>query len=550
METLFASIDYRDPVWILVAFAFGLLATYIRLPPLVGFLVAGFVLNGLGAEGGAFLRETADLGVTLLLFSIGLKLRVRQLAGTEVWGVATLHMALITLLSTVLLMALAAQGLPLLDQLEWPTALLIGFALSFSSTVFAVKLLEDRDDAAAWYGRIAIGILIIQDIAAVVFLGISTAKVPSPLAAMLIVAIIAARPVLATLLDRVGHGELQVLFGLVLALGGAALFELVDMKGDLGALAFGALLAGHAKANELFKALLSLKDLFLVGFFLSIGMTGIPEWGMFPLALLLLLAIPVKTGLMFWLLARFRVRVRAAALSAQALASYSEFGLIVSSIAAANGWLSHDWVVVLAIAIALSFVAASMFNARTDELYLAWRHWLQRCERSERLAGDESLHLTGTRILLCGMGRVGTGAYDTLATRHGERVLGIDVNAEVVEQHRHHGRLVQYGNVTSPDFWARIDRRSWQVEWILLAMPTQRANLTAARLAREWGFEGRIGATVKFADEEQPFSSIGIDALFNIYAEAGRGFADHAQALFTDEEKGQKTPSDEQRTVH
>ena len=54
---------------------------------------------------------------------------------------------------------------------------------------------------------------------------------------------------------------------------------------------------------------------------------------------------------------------------------------------------------------------------------------------------------------------------------------------------------------------------------------------------------------MKFADEEQPFSSIGIDALFNIYAEAGRGFADHAQALFTDEEKGQKTPSDEQRTV-
>ena len=457
---------------------------------------------------------------------------------------ATLHMALITSLSTVLLMALAALGLPLLDQLEWPTALLIGFALSFSSTVFAVKLLEDRDDAAAWYGRIAIGILIIQDIAAVVFLGVSTAKVPSPLAAMLIVTIIAARPVLATLLDRVGHGELQVLFGLVLALGGAALFELVDMKGDLGALAFGALLAGHAKANELFKALLSLKDLFLVGFFLSIGMTGIPEWGMFPLALLLLLAIPVKTGLMFWLLARFRVRVRAAALSAQALASYSEFGLIVSSIAAANGWLSHDWVVVLAIAIALSFVAASMFNARTDELYLAWRHWLQRCERSERLAGDESLHLTGTRILLCGMGRVGTGAYDTLATRHGERVLGVDVNAEVVGQHRHHGRLVQYGNVTSPDFWTRIDRRSWQVEWILLAMPTQRANLTAARLAREWGFEGRIGATVKFADEEQPFSSIGIDALFNIYAEAGRGFADHAQALFTDEEKRRRTPSD------
>ena len=64
------------------------------------------------------------------------------------------------------------------------------------------------------------------------------------------------------------------------------------------------------------------------------------------------------------------------------------------------------------------------------------------------------------------------------------------------------------------------------------------------------GFEGRIGATVKFADEEQPFSKASASMpLFNIYAEAGRGFADHAQTLFTDEEKGQKTPSDEQRTV-
>ena len=75
-------------------------------------------------------------------------------------------------------------------------------------------------------------------------------------------------------------------------------------------------------------------------------------------------------------------------------------------------------------------------------------------------------------------------------------------------------------------------------------MPTQRANLTAARLARAWGFEGRIGATVKFSDEEQAFASVGVDALFNIYAEAGRGFADHAQALFSDHRKPRETLSE------
>jgi len=533
MESLFASIDYRDPIWIAVAFGCGLLVSLTGLPPLVGFLLAGFALNFLGAEGGAFLREMADLGVTLLLFSIGLKLRLRQLAGPEVWGVATLHMLAITLLSTMLLLALARLGLPLFVELTWQTALLIGFALSFSSTVFAVKLLEERDDMAAWYGRIAIGVLIVQDIAAVVFLGVSSAKVPSPLAALLIVAIIASRPLLWRLLDRVGHGELQVLFGLVLALGGAGLFEFVDLKGDLGALVFGVLMAGHAKASELFKALLSLKDLFLVGFFLSIGMAGTPEPAMLLAALVLLASVPLKTALYFWLLTRFRVRIRAAVLASQSLANFSEFGLIVSTIAAANGWVSINWVVVLAIAVALSFVMASAIGTSSDAIYLALRSRLRRFERVERLVGDESLHFGGARILICGMGRVGSGAYDALVAQQGPTVVGIDVNPEVVATQRLAGRGVQMGNATNPDFWTRIDRNSWQVEWILLAMPSQHANLTATRLARDWGFSGYIGASVKFADDAEQLARQGADAAFDIYAEAGRGFADHAQTLFS-----------------
>jgi len=178
MENFLASIDYRDPIWIAVAFAFGFLATQMRLPALVGFLIAGFVLNALGAEGGAFLSEMADLGVTLLLFSIGLKLRIGQLLRPEVWGVASLHMLAIVLVSTGVLLLLAVFEFPILNKLTPLTAVLLGFALSFSSTVFAVKLLEDKDDMAAWYGRIAIGVLIIQDIAAVIFLGVSAAKVP------------------------------------------------------------------------------------------------------------------------------------------------------------------------------------------------------------------------------------------------------------------------------------------------------------------------------------------------------------------------------------
>jgi predicted Kef-type K+ transport protein len=191
METLFASIDYRDPIWIAVAFAFGLLASRFGLPPLVGFLIAGFVLSALGAEGGAFLSEMADLGVTLLLFSIGLKLQVRELLRPAVWGVASLHMLVITGLSGGMLLLFAAFGVPPIEGLTLPAAILLGFALSFSSTVFAAKVLEEKDDVAAWYGRIAIGILIVQDIAAVIFLGASSGKVPSPWAPAVLLAVLA-----------------------------------------------------------------------------------------------------------------------------------------------------------------------------------------------------------------------------------------------------------------------------------------------------------------------------------------------------------------------
>ena len=532
METLFASIDYRDPIWIAVAFGFGFVAAQIALPPLVGFLVAGFVLHALGAEGGAFLNEMADLGVTLLLFSVGLKLRIGQLLRPEVWGVATVHMVTIVLLSSAILMALGSFGLPLLSDLTVVSALILGFALSFSSTVFAVKLLEEKDEMYVWYGRISIGILVVQDIAAAIFLGASTAKVPSPWAAMVILALFLMRPLLSSLLNRSGHGELQILFGLVLALGGATLFELVDMKGDLGALAFGLLLANHPKANELFKALLSLKDLFLVGFFLSIGLAGIPDIQLFLVAVVLVMSIPVKTWLYFWLLSRARVRVRTAVRSSQLLSSFSEFGLIVTAIATHQGWLGEEWLVIVAVAVALSFIAASALNAKADEIYVALRSRLQSFERPERPVGDRDFACGKCTIMLCGMGRIGTGAYDHLVDRYGDAIVGIDVDPERVKRHCSEQRNVLQGNLTNPDFWSRIDPDHWRIQWILLAMPTQQANLNAAKLARAWGFQGRIGAVAKFSDEVDQLTAQGVDAVFNIYAAAGSGFAEHAESLF------------------
>ena len=115
MDAILLSIHPNDPLWIAIAFLCGFAIRVVGLPPLVGFLAAGFMLNALGAEGGEFLNAMADLGITLLLFSIGLKLKLKSLARPEVWGVATLHMAVVTFLIAAIVLLFSYTSLPLLS---------------------------------------------------------------------------------------------------------------------------------------------------------------------------------------------------------------------------------------------------------------------------------------------------------------------------------------------------------------------------------------------------------------------------------------------------
>ena len=246
------------------------------------------------------------------MFTIGLKLNLGTLARPQVWAVASLHMALTILAFAVLVYALSYLGLSAFAGLDAEAILLVSFALSFSSTVFVVKILEQRGEMASLHGRISIGVLIVQDIAAVLFIAVSTAKVPSAWAILLIALLIPLRPFLQRLLSWVGHAELQVLFGFVVAMGGAELFEWVGLKGDVGALVLGVMLASHAKADELNKTILGFKDLFLLGFFLSVGLSGTPTVSTLLVAALLVPFVLLKSALFFALFTRLRLRARTA----------------------------------------------------------------------------------------------------------------------------------------------------------------------------------------------------------------------------------------------
>ncbi len=516
-----------DPLWLLVALLLGFFARQLSLPPLVGFLLAGFALHALGIDGGPALQKFADLGVTLLLFTIGLKLRLRSLLAPEVWATASAHMTLIVLSFGGLLLLPGLAGFVWLGSLDWKAAAVIAFALSFSSTVFAVKILEDRGEMRTRHGQVAIGILIIQDIIAVVFLTLATDKSPT-LWALALLGLPFARPLLNHFMQRSGHGEVLVLFGMFIAIGGGQLFELVGMKADLGALIFGVLLSGQTKSSELSRSLLSFKDLFLIGFFLNIGINALPTGSdVLIAAALVVFLLPLKTVLFFLLLTRLRLRVRTAYLSTVGLSNYSEFGLIVAAVGVSAGWISNQWLVIIALSLTFSFIIGSIINARAHSLYSEVEAFLHRYESKRRLPVDRVPDLGGAEILIAGMGRVGIGAYVSMNETFGDKVCGIDADADSVALHQQAGRKVVLGDAENIDFWHAVDIDKLQL--VMLAMPTTTDMYQAVELLKASDYKGIIAAVVKYEDDRVKLEAAGVHATFNFYAEAGSGFAQHVR---------------------
>jgi predicted Kef-type K+ transport protein len=522
-----------DPVFLGIAFVLGFAARQIGLPPLVGFLAAGFALNGLGFESGPLLVQFADLGVTLLLFSIGLKLKIETLLKPEVWAGASLHMAATVVVFGLAIFALATAGVHLFAGLDLASSALIAFALSFSSTVFAVKALEEKGEMQSLHGRTAIGILIIQDIIAVLFITFSTGKVPS-VWALALVGLILLRPLLFLIMDRCGHGELIPLFGLFAALVlGAEAFDQVGLKADLGALILGVLLAKHGRAGEISDSLLNFKDILLVGFFLNIGMSGTLSLEAVLVALLFVLVLPLKVALFFVLLTRFRLRARSSSLASLGLATYSEFGLIVGAIGVANGWLAPDWLAVVAVALAATFVLGSPLNAMAHGLYARFHARLIPWESATRHSEDQPIHAGEARIAVLGMGRIGTGTYDTMYGRFGDIVVGLDSDPDKVAAHHDAGRNVILGDATDSDFWERVQPR--KIRLIMLTLPELSANLDMMRRLADSPYDGKIAAVARFADEVEILEQAGVHMAVDSFTEAGAGFAGHVQLHFAAE---------------
>jgi predicted Kef-type K+ transport protein len=517
-----------DPIWITVAFIFGFIVRQINLPPLVGYLFAGFFLRQIGAESGEFIDIISELGVLLLLFTIGLKFKISDLLRKEIWASTLIYTAASTIIYGIIIFIFSSFLLHITSDLSFIGIFFISFALSFSSTVFSIKTLEDKGEVQSFHGRISIGVLIIQDLLAVILMAVIYSNDLSLWILILPIILFVVRPILLKIFDWIGHGELLVLYGFFLALVvGAESFKILGLKPDLGALVIGMLVSEHSKAKEMANILMNFKDVFLVGFFLSIGLSGLPTKPILLLAGIITLLLPIKSFLYLSIFTKFRLRSRTSFHSAITLSTFSEFGLIITVSGISIGIIEYEWVTILALILSLSYLVASPFTSKAHKIYAKYNGILGKLETSKRLEGDRLINIGDAQILIFGMGRVGNAVYDQLTKQYDQKVLGIDFDEDAVNKSISQGKKVIQDDATDSEFWEKIKKtKSNQVKLVMFCFNDYKNILFAIERMREIDFMGTIAALAEFDDQVKHLKDIGVAFPFNFYSETGIGFAD------------------------
>ncbi|MDO4244328.1 MAG: cation:proton antiporter [Actinomyces sp.] len=514
-------------LYLIVVVVLGLAASAVRLPPLVGYLAAGLVLSAAGAPRLEVIGSLAELGLALLLFKVGLRLRPWPLMRRRLLATAATSTAVLTCLGVGIVAAVAA----VLEPLEAPSpagALLVGFALALSSVAVPVRLLEARDDTRAVYGRLVSGVLVLQVVAAVLLLTILRAPAPSPWAGALI-ALWPVSRLLGAVLDRIDHREMRTLFGIATALVlGYALFEAVAVDGRLGALVIGALLARHPAAKELGGALSTVEDALVACLFVSIGLATTLSVSSGLLAVVMLAAMPLRPAVHAAVVRAGRMRRRTSVLSGLLLSPYSEMALVLVAVGIDLGLLDRAWAPGVALGVSLSFIVSAAVNRAPARLVRRLSEAVPRRPRDSIHPEDRPLDLTEVSAVVFGMGRVGRSTYTRLYDDGMTGVLGIDNDATKVAALRRRGFNVLEADATDQGFWERLD--AVHATTAVLAIHEPGANVNVLEWLNRSSFDGEVLAVARTDDEARALRRAGADTVLNIEDALGSAVA---QAITT-----------------
>ena len=430
------------------------LAKRFGLGAVLGYLLAGVLIGPFGlqlADGSQGVALLAELGVVLMLFTIGLELDLKKLWSmrTQVLGLGVLQM-LVT--GGVLGLAVLAWGRPLLP------ALLIGLTLALSSTAVAVQLMNDRRIMGTEVGKSAFGILLFQDMAAIPLLIATSVLFPSsgapafkllPALAAVLGLVLAGRYVIGHGLRWIaanGSRELFVAAALLLVILVMELMISVGVSAGLGAFIAGVMLASSEYRHELEADLEPFKGLFLGLFFITIGAgINLALLGQLPLTILaLLLAFLAVKFLALYLqawLAGMSLRERLS--FATLLGQGGEFGFVVIGAALAGAMLSAEHAGLLNLVIALSMAASPLLMKLND---LVAARYLSQPDAAPKSSGP----IDHSPVIIAGFGRYGQ-IVARLLMSNGMTATVLDHGAQHIANMQQFGFKIHYGDAARLD---------------------------------------------------------------------------------------------------
>lgn len=421
-----------------------------------GFLVAGMLVGPSGLaliDNIAEISRLSELGVVLLLFVIGIELKLSRLwlMRRLVFGLGTLQLVL----TGALLMAV----LYLLLGVSFRAAVVIGPALALSSTAFVLQLLSEQKLLHSDYGRASLAVLLLQDLAVVPLLalvpllvipqltiGANIAIALAEAVAVLLLVVLFGRYLLQPILYRVTRARSREVFTaltVLLVLGSALLTEHFGLSMAMGAFIAGVLIADSPFRHEVIAEIEPFRGLLLGLFFISMGMSlDIGAFLQAPVVTLgLLVALMLVKFAFLWPLALlFGLPTRTAAAVALLLAQAGEFGLVLFAYAFKSDVIDNALFQQLLIVVVLSMLVTPPLA------YLAKR--LATVRPQTWVEGDEAP--TQAPVILAGFGRVGRRIGDILALS-GKSYVAIDRDPTLVLRERAAGRTIFYGDARRPE---------------------------------------------------------------------------------------------------
>jgi glutathione-regulated potassium-efflux system ancillary protein KefC len=451
-----------------LATAAALLAAAVVLVPIfkklglgsvLGYLVAGVLI---GPSALAVIHEpeavlqTAELGVTLLLFLIGLELQRERL-----WALRKAVFGLGALQLFVCGGALAA--LAWAANLNGVAAIIVGVALAMTSTAFALPALTERGELNSEHGRGVFAVLLFQDLSVIPILtlvtllgaslGVSQAQAgPGWMALVAVTAtVLLGRPLLSLLFNyaaKFGSHEIFTAAALLTTVGLAWVMTSVGLTATLGAFLAGVLLADSKFRHQIEASIEPFESMLLGLFFMAVGMSvNLALLFRAPLAMLgLAVAILLIKAVTFYLARRFLTGATDAVARPQAiaLAVGGEFAFVLFTAAQAAKLISNEENEVLTLAVALTMVLAPLLWMVNDRWLVPW------LERDLEPPPFDRIDDPGTPVIIAGFGRVGQ-IVGRLLNMKQIRFTALDASPDAVDSVRKFGNKIYYGDATRLD---------------------------------------------------------------------------------------------------